>query len=70
MYFLYKIRFMIEPYSCGLYVNILGDDINTKHTKQGGVESCINILDTKSLFLIFPLFFGNFSRLIKFPIKS
>ena len=44
MYFLYQMRFMIEPYSRGLYVNILGDDINTKHTIQAGVESCLTLV--------------------------
>ena len=45
MYFLYQMRFMIEPRSTGLYVNILGDDINTKHTKQGVVErGCLKLL--------------------------
>ena len=34
MYFLYQMRFMIEPYSRGLYVNILGDDINTQNIQN------------------------------------
>ena len=42
MYFLYEMRFMMKPYSTGLYVNILGDDIDTKYTEQGGAESCFN----------------------------
>lgn len=42
MYFLYQMRSVIEPYSSGLYVNILGDDIDTKYIEQGGAESCFN----------------------------
>ena len=34
MYFLYQMRFMIKPYSSGLYVNILGDDINTQNIQN------------------------------------
>ena len=42
MYFLYQMRSVIEPYSSGLYVNIRGDDIDTKYTEQGGAGSCFN----------------------------
>ena len=47
MYFLYQMRFMMKPYSTGLYVNILGDDTKYK-TYQTRWACKLNILKVEA----------------------
>ena len=60
MYFLYKIRFMIEPYSCGLYVNILGDDTQYKTYKTRWGWKLYQYSWYEILIFNFPHFFLKF----------